>query len=246
MTTSTLTERGAGPVRAGRAVALILVVLVAVAGCGRERAAPSPAAKAPAPGTAAPEAAATTPAAGTAPERSAPAAGGEIAVADNNLAPSAGEIPFASREAGFAAVFPAGCPTIRTRVIPAGRRTGPPDIVQCFCDLSGRKNEGVMVATYLALRDERGGPPNPRNVTALIGELTNQYQLMVVRQVTVIHPDYEGVRAFCRDASGQGEMWVQGMLAGDRVFIMTAWRLAAGGLTDEQAIRFFDSFRLQS
>lgn len=104
-----------------------------------------------------------------------------------------------------------------------------------------------MVATYLTLRDEQGGPPNPRNVTTLIEELARKFKLQVVRQATVTRPTYEGVRAFLRELhGGQGEMWVQGILAGDRVFIMTAWRPTAGGLTDAQAARFFESFRIES
>lgn len=244
-------------------MALLLAALLAAAGCGRERAAQAPpatgqkpAATAPARAAAAetsaaaaetPAAAAETPASGAAPEKGLPAGGqgGPAVTSDNELQPASATIPFTSREAGFSAVFPAGCPRIRTRTYPRGSGTGTPEMVQCFCDLVDRPNEGVMVVAYLALRDERGGPPNPRNVTTLIEELMSKFKLRAVRQGTTTRPDYEGVRVFCREINGQGEMWVQGMLAGDRVFIMTAWRPAADGLTDAQAASFFESFRLE-
>jgi hypothetical protein len=224
-------------------MALWLTVLLAAAGCGRERTAQAPPATVQAPAKTA-----RTPASGAVPEKGTPAGNeaGPSVQSDNGLKPAIGAVPFTSREAGFSATFPAGCPKISTRSYPGGAGTAPPEIVQCYCDLAGRPNEGVMVATYLALRDERGGPPNPRNVTTLIEELTRKFQLRVMRQGPVKHPDYEGVRAFCREANGQGEMWVQGMLVGDRVFIMTVWRRGADGLNEAQATRFFESFRLKS
>jgi hypothetical protein len=214
-------------------MALLLAALLAAAGCGRERAAPAP------------PATLQAPARGAVPEKGAPAGGedGSTAASDNGLRPTTEAIPFTSREAGFSAVFPAGCPRIRTRVYSGGSGAGAPEVVQCSCDRAGRLGEGVMVATYLALRDERGGPPNPRNVTKLIEDLTRKFQLQVVRQATVTRPDYEGVRVFCRETSGRSALWVQGMLAGDRVFIMTAWCPAGGGLSDGQVASFFESFR---
>lgn len=224
-------------------MALWLVALLAAAGCGRERTAQAPPAAMQAPATTA-----RTPASGAVPEKETPVGGenGPVVASDNGLKPAIGAVPFTSREAGFSAMFPAGCPKISTRSYPGGTGTAPPELVQCYCDLAGRPNEGVMVSTYLALRDERGGPPNPRNVTTLIEELTRKFQLRVMRQGPVRHPDYEGVRAHCREINGQGELWVQGMLVGDRVFIMTVWRRGADGLDEAQAARFFESFRLKS
>jgi len=228
---------------------LLLAALLAAAGCGRERAAQAPPAtvQKPAATAQAPAATVQTPASGTVPEKGAPPGGegGPVATSDNELKPAMGTVPFTSREAGFSAVFPAGCPRIRTRTHPGGANAGTPEIVQCFCDVADRPNEGVMVVAYLALRDERGGPPTPRNVTKLIEELAQKFQLQPMRQATVTRPDYEGVRVFCREINGQGEMWVQGMLSGDRIFIMTAWRPAADGLSDAQAASFFESFRLE-
>jgi len=229
-------------------MALLLAALLAAAGCGRERSAQAPPAteRKPAPTAQSPAAAVQAPASGAVAEKGAPVGGegGPVATSDNGLHSATGTIPFTSHEAGFSVAFPAGCPRIRTRTYPGGPNVGTPEIVKCFCDMADRPNEGVMVAAYLALRDERGGPPNPRNVTTLIEDLTRKFQLRTVRQATVTRPDYEGVRVFCRDTGGQGVLWVLGMLAGDRIFFMTAWRPAGGGLSDAQAAGFFESFRL--
>jgi hypothetical protein len=257
MTTIMMMKCGARRGGAGGTMTLLLAALLATAGCGRERAAQSPPAAARAPATTprtpttTPRAPATTPrtpTSGAAPEKGAPVGGdsGPIVTSDNGLKPATGEVPFTSREAGFSAIFPAGCPKISTRSSPGGMGSAPPEMVQCYCDLAGRPDEGVMVSTYLALRDERGGPPNPRNVTTLIEEMTRKFQLRVGWQERVRRPDYEGVRIFCRETNGQGEMWIQGMLVGDRVFIMTAWCRGADGLSEAQATRFFESFRLKS
>jgi len=244
-----MTKRGPGRGRAVLTTALLAVALLAAGGCGRERAdrAAAPAGQVPATTTGAPAPATPPPAPGGAPAAGTPAGetGGVITQSDNGLTPIKGGARFSSPEAGFSAVFPAGCPRITTRTFPGGPNAGSPEIVQCFCDLTGRRGEGAMVATYLTLRDERGGPPNPRNVTKLIEDLTQKFQLRIVRQATVTRPDYEGVRLFCRDAGGQGEMWVQGMLAGDRAYIMTAWRPAGGGISDTEAAGFFESFQIQ-
>ncbi|MHB8079770.1 MAG: hypothetical protein ACYDIE_11025 [Candidatus Krumholzibacteriia bacterium] len=246
--TTMLKSCGSGRDRAVLTGALLLAgLLLATVGCGRERAAQAPPAAARTPAPAPPPVASTPRPADTAPvDNGAPAGGdrGPVTTADNGLTPSTDAAPFTSREAGFSAVFPGGCPRIRTRTFPGGPNAGPPEMVQCFCDLSGRAGEGVMVATYLTLRDERGGPPNPRNVTALIEELSRKFNLQVVRQATITRPEYEGVRVFCRENAGGREMWVQGMLAGDRVYIMTAWRPAGGGLSDAQIAAFFGSFRV--
>jgi predicted small lipoprotein YifL len=257
MTTIMMMKCGARGRWAGGTMMLLLAALLATAGCGRERAEQAPPVTAQAPPATVqaqvttprtPATTVRTPTSAAAPEKGAPAGGevGPAVTSDNGLKPAMGAVPFTSREAGFSAIFPAGCPKISTRSYPGGAGIAPPEIVQCYCDLAGRANEGVMVSTYLALRDERGGPPNPRNVTTLIEELARKFNLRVMRQGPVIHPDYEGVRAFCRETNGQGEMWVQGMLIGDRVFIMTAWRRGADGLNEAQATRFFESFRIKS
>ncbi len=223
-------------------MALWLAALLAAAGCGRERTAPAPPATAQAPATTA-----RTPASGAVPEKKAPVGGedGPTVTSNNELKPAIGEVPFTSREAGFSAIFPAGCPKISTRSYPGGKGNAPPELVQCYCDLTDRPNEGVMVATYLVLRDERGGPPNPRNVTTLIEDLTRKFQLRVMRQGPVRRPDYDGVRAFCREINGQGEMWIQGMLVGDRVFIMTVWSRGADGLNDGAGHQILREFPTQ-
>lgn len=238
MTTDMAMKCGPGRACVTGTMLLLLAALPATVGCGRERAAQT---------AQAPATTSGTPASGTVPEKGAPAGGGggPAVTSDSGLKPTTREVHFTSREAGFSATFPAGCPRITSRSYPGGPGAGAPEIVRCFCDLADRPNEGVMVTAYLVLRDEQGGPPNPRNVTTLIEELTREFQLRVMRQGMVTRPDYQGVRAFCREMNGQGEMWIQGMLVGDRVFIMTAWRRGADGLDEAQATRFFESFRLR-
>lgn len=236
-----LIRAGTGRGYAGGTIVLLLAGLLATSGCGRERTA-----KAPPAASRTAVATARQPVAAAPVEHGAPddSAGGPIATSDNGLRPSTDAAPFTSREAGFSAVFPAGCPRIRTRTYPGGPNAGPPDMVQCFCDLNGAAGEGVMVATYLTLRGERGGPPNPRNVTTLIEELSRKFNLQVVRQATITRPDYEGVRVYCRETGGGRDLWVQGMLAGERVYIMTAWRADGRGLSDAEVAAFFGSFQI--
>jgi hypothetical protein len=148
-----------------------------------------------------------------------------------------------SQEGGFAVIMPPGCARVRTRISPAGAGPGAYESVRVFCDRQDHPNEGVAVSVFFKERGENGGPPNPRNVTRIIEEMTARFGVAVQEQRPVAQAGWEGVRVFCREVRGAGVMWIQGMLVGDRVVIMSAWRPGPGGLSDAQIGRFFQSYQ---
>jgi hypothetical protein len=149
-------------------MALLLAALLAAAGCGRERTAQAPPATEQAPAKTAP-----TPANGAVPEKGAPAGAedGPAVASDNGLKPAIGVVPFTSREAGFSATFPAGCPNQYAQLsCEASRRRA----CQCYCDCGRTPTEGDGI-DLLTLATKRAAAES-RNVTTLIEELTRKFR----------------------------------------------------------------------
>ncbi len=222
------------------AAAALLAALLA-AGCGgREKSAATP----PAGGSSAgaPAAAPATAAADS--TAGAPAFPG---ISGANLAPQGGGGPssYQSAEGRFSVRWPLGCALIHTRVIPKGVAPEKLDFVAAGCDLYGKKGDGAAVTAYFKLKDPDGGPAGPRAVTAKIEELARLHNLQIIQQRPVRSGSLEGVRVFCRDASGPGIMWIQGVLYANRVYLLSAWRSQEGGLTDAAIAQFFQSFRVE-
>lgn len=174
-----------------------------------------------------------------------PAPNGAItAAADSNLRESMEPIFFESREGGFEALFPSGCPRIVTRISPADAPPDRREIVSCFCDRSGRRNEGVAVTVHFRLRDEHGGPPTPRQVVAEVEKLMGSMRLQLVAQAMVRRGDLEGVAVRCRESGGPGGVWIEGLLLADKGYILSAWRPDDSLFTDPEIAAFFQSFRV--
>jgi hypothetical protein len=81
-------------------------------------------------------------------------------------------------------------------------------------------------------------------VTGKIADMTRSMNLKIVEQHPLANGPYEGVRLYCREVGSTNVVWIQGVLSGDRVGILSAWKPQGGGLSDAAIAQFFQSFRM--
>lgn len=146
-----------------------------------------------------------------------------------------------SVEGHFDVDWPEGCDKLRVR-----QKTDEFDhveVVYTYCDRPGHENEGCSVVSHFALRDDSGGPPTPQVVTGLVKTVMESFHVEIQTQHPVVRGGAQGVQVHCREPGSTGEVWIEGLLAGDRVYILTAWKGAGGLFDDPEYKRFFASFK---
>jgi hypothetical protein len=151
-----------------------------------------------------------------------------------------GGVSYTSRAGGYQVTWPEGCDQVRVR-----ERTddaGAIDIIHAFCDRPGTENEGCAVTAYLALSDEAGGPPTPQTVTGLVRSVMETFQVEMISQRPIIRAGVQGVQVQCREPGGTGRVWVEGLLAGERAYVLSAWRGDGALFEHLEYERFFASF----
>ena len=160
------------------------------------------------------------------------------------LLPPARGTEYHSDAGHFYVVWPVGCQIIHARTYPGHAKGDDIQMVATGCDLYNKKGEGATVTAYLKATNPDGTPAGPEAVTSRIEEVTRGMKVDVVEQHPLSGP-YEGVRAFCREVGSSNILWIQGVLSGDRVYILSAWRPESGKLTDGEIAQFFQSFRAE-
>jgi hypothetical protein len=177
---------------------------------------------------------------------------GAVAPADtvfetlSGLTQSTDELNFASNEGRFQIVWPAGCRKLRTSIhyadpgVPADERVV--DITQIFCDRKGLKGEGCRVVAYFEERSEGGGPPNPQMVNEKIRAIIEVFRVNVFEQNNLQRDMMEGIEVRYIDPSEVGQVWIQGFLAGNTIYLLTAWKQSGGLFGDRDYLRFFETF----
>lgn len=189
---------------------------------------------------------ATVKAAKPQPTKPAPAAG----QAFDSLPDSKNPIDYTSPEGRFQVTFPAGCARLRTRtnVRPDMGKDVTSQIVFITCDRANAKNEGCSVSSMLGLaRDLKGQAAADR----VLAEVTRQLEGYGVNPIsqTPMRRDFgkygvvEGIDIQAQGANGAGDFWIRGLLAGDDIYMVMAWKAAGGLWTAPEYVRFFDSFR---
>jgi hypothetical protein len=158
----------------------------------------------------------------------------------------AGEILYTSSLGGFEVVLPPGCEKVQvnTRDDPDSRDPNRFAMVYVYCDREGYPEEGCSVQVHFNLRDQFGGPPTPDVVMDWVKKVMSSFQVQMVAQRPIRRGPLEGIQVYCREANNPGEVWVEGLLFGEMVYVLAAWR-AAGNLFELPEIsRFFESFQL--
>jgi len=165
---------------------------------------------------------------------------------ENTARPLEGEVPYDSIEGGYSVVFPSGCARINLRTQEDPDSEDPEElvVVYAFCDREGHENEGCAVRTYLKLRDENGGPPTPDLVIERVKAGMTSFGVDIVTQRPVQRGSLAGVQVHCREPGETGEVWIEGLLHGDRAYVLTAWKASGNLFAAPEYIRFFDSFEV--
>jgi hypothetical protein len=166
------------------------------------------------------------------------------AAAGNVLTDKRGEIAYTSEEGDFRVVWPDGCSRIRvrTQVDPAGG--DPSDLLKAhiFCDRKERENEGCSVTVYFKKRSESGGPPDPPMVIGLCKSVMQNFGVDIVNQKPIRRGQTEGIQLQCQEPEDFGQVWVEGLLQGEKIYILMAWKGSGDMFADKDFIRFFGSF----
>lgn len=180
------------------------------------------------------------------PIRPAPASGQTL----GGLPDSKNPIPYKSPDGRFQVTFPSGCARLRTRTNaqPDKATEVVSQVVFTTCDRANVKNEGCSVIAMLGYaRDVKGQAAADR----VLAEVTRQlegYGVKPVRQ-TPMRRDFgargvvEGIDIQAQGPDGSGDFWIRGLLLGDDIYIVMAWKASGGLWTDPVYAQFFDTFR---
>lgn len=175
-----------------------------------------------------------------------PVPGAGTATAPDSVNP----VEYKSLEGRFQAVYPSGCARLQTKTSfrPGAQEEVTSGLVVVSCDRAGARNEGCAVAAKLgAAAGVKGKAAVDLVLKAVNAQLTN-YGVQAFRQ-TPLHRDFgkrgaiEGIEILAQRPDGVGDVWIRGLLFGDDIYTMTAWKSAGGLWNDPAYARFFDSFR---
>lgn len=170
----------------------------------------------------------------------------EVTSGDSQVQTTPAEVSFDSPEGQYHIVWPEGCSRLRTRTQTDKSRGEPgiPILTNTFCDRKDRYNEGCAVTTYYRPRADDGGPPTPRTVIEICKKAMTKFGVTIVAQQPIRRGGIEGIQLHCREQGQAGEVWLEGLLAGEKIYILMAWRATGGLFTDPEFMSFFASFTL--
>lgn len=142
-------------------------------------------------------------------------------------------------EGRFRVYWPSGCGSQRQRELDSRRNRGAVAAVEVSCRREGDPDSGCQVIAY----DETttGEPPTPEMVADSIGDYVSRLGVEIWRQVEINRRGEQGVAVFCREMTGRRQVWIQGFIEHDRVFIAVAWGPDESLYSDPEIRRFFDT-----
>ncbi len=164
---------------------------------------------------------------------------------DNILSSGTGEELYDSPEGNYRIAWPAGCSNLRIQTQSDTTRV-PADLIlaKTYCDREGRRNEGCSVSVYFQPRDADGGPPTPAMVIEICKKAMNKFGVVIAAQQPIRKGAAEGIQLHCQEPSDIGQVWIEGLLAGERIYILMAWKSSGSLFADPEFERFFSSFTL--
>ena len=156
------------------------------------------------------------------------------------------EVLYTSAEGGFQVAFPAGCDSlvVQTRPLAADGDSEALARMMVYCDRAHRPEEGCSVEVLFNLRDPEGGPPTPELVIEAVKRVMRSFRVEITTQQPIRRGPLEGVQVHCTEPGLPGEVWVEGLLAGERVIVLTAWKARGDLFGAEEIRRFFASLSL--
>ncbi len=168
----------------------------------------------------------------------------------DQLADSQNPIEYKSPEGRFQVTYPTGCARLRTRtnVRPGSPTEVAAEIFFVTCDRAKRDNEGCGVTSMPGAARGLKGQAAADKVLAEVTKQLEGYGVRPARQ-TPLRRDFgkkgvvEGLDIQAQKAGGAGDFWIRGLLRGEDIYLVMAWKASGGLWTDPEYVRFFDSFR---
>jgi hypothetical protein len=150
-----------------------------------------------------------------------------------------------SREGRFRIIWPPGCSQVRTKSQVNRKVEGEPIIMaHVFCDRQDMTSEGCAVTAYFDEQSDFGGPPTPRNVTELIKKILLKMRVEITTQRPLRRGSLEGLQVLGQQPDGDGAVWIEGLLLGDVIYLLSAWSTSGDPFLEPVYHRFFDSFQI--
>ena len=74
--------------------------------------------------------------------------------------------------------------------------------------------------------------------------MMTKLQVDIVAQKPIRRGTLQGIQVHCKQVQGEGEVWIEGLLVGERIYILSAVRPWGDLFNDEEYIRFYESFEV--
>ena len=168
----------------------------------------------------------------------------------DDLPDSRNPIAYKSAEGQFSTTFPTGCARLHTRTNQAGEDSPRTDIYVAFvtCERAGTTGEGCLVNVRRGVAGGLTAKAASDSVMNEIRELLAAYSVVPARQTPLRrdfgkHGTVEGLDVQAHPQSGTGDVWIRGLLRGDDMYFLVAWKTAGGLFDDPEYALFFDAFR---
>ncbi len=168
----------------------------------------------------------------------------------SGMSDSKNSIEYKSPEGNFQVTYPTGCARLHTRtnVRPGDGTELAVQVVYVTCDRAGATNEGCAVFSQRGAARGLKGQAAADKVLSAVTEQMKGYGVNPVRQ-TALRRDFgkrgvvEGIDIQAQRADGAGDFWIRGLLSGEDIYMVVAWKAAGGLWNGVEYQRFFDSFR---
>ncbi|MBK8164525.1 MAG: hypothetical protein IPK64_01025 [bacterium] len=169
------------------------------------------------------------------------------------LPDSLNPISYSSPEGRFQTTFPTGCARLHTKqnAPVGGSDSGGVEgvsLVFATCERHGNKDEGCLVNARLGTLADAEGQVAADRVLKVIGELMANYGVAPTRQIPISrdfgpHGKVEGLDVHAHAVSGAGDVWIRGLMRGQDMYFLVAWKAAGGLFDDPEYAVFFNDFR---
>lgn len=167
----------------------------------------------------------------------------------NDLADPVTPIRFTSNEGRFSVIFPSGCAKVRSRVRVGGgsKSLEAANLVFTNCDRANHPNEGCSVTVHLAGARGLESAAAAAKVLDRMRQVLEGYNVQPAAQ-TPLRRDFgehgvvEGLEIVARPEGGAGDICVRGLLHGENIYVLTAWKATGSLATDPEFAQFFESF----
>jgi hypothetical protein len=177
----------------------------------------------------------------------APSAGSKSTLGD--LPDSVNPIDYSSPDGQFRATFPTGCARLQTKMNMADDGSTDVEVRLVFvtCERANTEKEGCLVNARLGAARGLKGKAATDLVLAEVRELLDGYGVVLARQSPIRrdfgpHGVVEGIDIQAHPEFGKGDVWIRGLLRGDDMYFLIAWKAAGGMMEDPEYGLFFQSF----